>query len=187
MSQIPNKKSFEKEVKNKLISRCAGQMTEETLLLKAFKYYDLNNSGQCTPEQFMKSLIRVGINSVNEDNLTEIFSLYDTEGSGYISYRDFISSVFNQTPYTAKPPQIKKKVVNKNTKSKQQLINENKELLSKIRDVFLNRGVDCLMDFSKSFKIIDDDNSNFICKDEFVKVCNDYGFGLNWDGAIGEK
>ena len=178
MSQIPNKKSFEKEVKNKLISRCAGQMTEETLLLKAFKYYDLNNSGQCTPEQFMKSLIRVGINSVNEDNLSEIFSLYDIEGSGYISYRDFINSVFNQTPYTAKPPQIKKKVVNKNTKSKQQLINENKELLSKIRDVFLNRGIDCLMDFSKSFKIIDDDNSNFICKDEFMKVCNDYGFGL---------
>ena len=52
-------------------------MMEETVLLKAFKYYDLDNSGFCNPENFMKSLIKVGINSVNEENLHEIFSLYD--------------------------------------------------------------------------------------------------------------
>ena len=44
-------------------------MMEETVLLKAFKYYDLDNSGFCNPENFMKSLIKVGINSVNEENL----------------------------------------------------------------------------------------------------------------------
>jgi len=40
------KLAFEKEVKNKLTLKNSGRQSEETLLLKAFKYFDLDNSGK---------------------------------------------------------------------------------------------------------------------------------------------
>ena len=36
---------FEKELKNKLSLKSSGHTSEETVLLKAFKYFDLDNSG----------------------------------------------------------------------------------------------------------------------------------------------
>ena len=37
--------SLEKELKNKLALKASGHQSEETVLLKAFKYFDLDNSG----------------------------------------------------------------------------------------------------------------------------------------------
>jgi Ca2+-binding EF-hand superfamily protein len=39
------KNRFEKELKNKLALKSSGHTSEETVLLKAFKYFDLDNSG----------------------------------------------------------------------------------------------------------------------------------------------
>jgi Ca2+-binding EF-hand superfamily protein len=40
------KSLFEKELKNKLSLKSSGHTSEETTLLKAFKYFDLDNSGR---------------------------------------------------------------------------------------------------------------------------------------------
>jgi Ca2+-binding EF-hand superfamily protein len=42
---MSNRSSFEKELKNKLSLKSSGHTTEETVLIKAFKYFDLDNSG----------------------------------------------------------------------------------------------------------------------------------------------
>ena len=38
-----NKNSFEKELKSKLSQKTGKFQTEESILMKAFKYFDLNN------------------------------------------------------------------------------------------------------------------------------------------------
>lgn len=91
-----NQRQFEKELKNKLSSRVIGTMTEETLFLKAFKYFDLDNSGACSKNEFMKALVKIGVNSVNEDNIEEVYSIYDKDRSGELDYKEFVSMLFKK-------------------------------------------------------------------------------------------
>jgi len=53
--------SFEKELLKKLSQKAAGNQSEEQVLMKAFKYFDLNNNGVVEPEEFAKAIEKVGI------------------------------------------------------------------------------------------------------------------------------
>ena len=155
-------------------------MTEETVLLKSFKYYDLDNSGYCNPENFMRSLIKVGINIVNEENLHEIFGMYDINNEGYLNYKDFVLVVFDKKPLNPSDNQSPVKM-KRQRKPKKQMINENKDILAKIRNALIDRGTTSIVDLSRCFKIVDDDNSKQIEFEEFKKVSKEFNFGLNED------
>jgi len=53
--------SFEKELLKKLSQKASGSQSEETVLTKCFKYFDLNNNGTIEPEEFGKAIEKVGI------------------------------------------------------------------------------------------------------------------------------
>ena len=53
--------SFEKTLKQKLSQKASGATNEETVLLKAFKYFDLNNNGTVEPDEFAKAVEKIGI------------------------------------------------------------------------------------------------------------------------------
>ena len=53
--------SFEKTLKQKLSQKASGNANEETVLLKAFKYFDLNNNGTVEPDEFAKACEKIGI------------------------------------------------------------------------------------------------------------------------------
>lgn len=53
--------SFEKTLKQKLAQKATGNANEETVLLKAFKYFDLNNNGTVEPDEFAKAVEKIGI------------------------------------------------------------------------------------------------------------------------------
>lgn len=53
--------SFEKTLKQKLAQKSSGNANEETVLLKAFKYFDLNNNGTVEPDEFAKAVEKIGI------------------------------------------------------------------------------------------------------------------------------
>lgn len=53
--------SFEDELKKKLAQKSTGNTNEETVLLKAFKYFDLNNNGTVEPDEFAKAIEKIGI------------------------------------------------------------------------------------------------------------------------------
>ncbi len=54
-------RSFERELKNKLSQKSGGFTSEETVLMKAFKYFDLNNNGTVEPDEFAKAIEKIGI------------------------------------------------------------------------------------------------------------------------------
>ena len=71
-----------------------GTCGDETLLLKAFKFTDLSDSGFANPEKFLRTLTKLGINIVNKENVLDYFNLYDKDKTGRINYRDFITEIF---------------------------------------------------------------------------------------------
>ena len=91
MSNMKN--LFEKELKNKLALKSSGHTTEETVLLKAFKYFDLDNSGNCSKDEFLKAITKIGITGFSEENLLELFDVYDVDGSGELDYKEFVGGL----------------------------------------------------------------------------------------------
>ena len=53
--------SFEKGIKAKLAQKASGNANEETVLMKNFKYFDLNNNGSVEPDEFAKACEKIGI------------------------------------------------------------------------------------------------------------------------------
>jgi len=72
---------FEKELKFKIGQKSKANQTEETFLVKAFRYFDLNNSGTVSKNEFHKAIQKIGVTSF-EDHV--IFSLFPH----YLSYGD---------------------------------------------------------------------------------------------------
>ena len=48
-------------MKNKLAQKASGVQSEEAVLLRAFKYFDLNNNNTVEPEEFAKAIEKIGI------------------------------------------------------------------------------------------------------------------------------
>jgi Ca2+-binding EF-hand superfamily protein len=53
--------SFERELKNKLGEKTKGAQSEQQVLMKAFKYFDLNDNGSVEPDEFAKAIEKIGI------------------------------------------------------------------------------------------------------------------------------
>lgn len=63
---------FEKDLKQKLILKSTSHITEEGVLLKAFKYFDLNNSGTVNKKQFVATLEKIGLAIDNQEVPSQI-------------------------------------------------------------------------------------------------------------------
>jgi Ca2+-binding EF-hand superfamily protein len=86
---------FEKELKKKLLMKASGYTTEENILIKAFKYFDLDNTGLCNEREFIQTIQKIGISGFSDENLSQIFKFYDKDNSGKISYKEFTGILFN--------------------------------------------------------------------------------------------
>jgi len=60
-TQFVNLFSFERELKNKLSEKTKGAQSENQVLMKAFKYFDLNDNGTVEPDEFAKAIEKIGI------------------------------------------------------------------------------------------------------------------------------
>ena len=171
MSNMKN--LFEKELKNKLALKSSGHTTEETVLLKAFKYFDLDNSGNCSKDEFLKAITKIGITGFSEENLLELFDVYDVDGSGELDYKEFVGGLFGNNSIINERRSPKKASAPKSSgkKTKQEYLSDEEidEIIAKIRARLASR---------RNFKIIDDDNSFSLNFDEFRKAAKDFRFGL---------
>ena len=108
MSIERKKEKFIKELKSKLNQKCYGNTSEETVLIRAFKYFDLDKTGFSDIDTFLSKVRKVGITSLNDDEIAEIFSSFDEEKKGEIDYREFVSELFEKKSLSKKKksPQI---------------------------------------------------------------------------------
>jgi Ca2+-binding EF-hand superfamily protein len=59
------RQAFERDLRAKLDQKSSAHTTDETVLLRAFKYFDLDNSGSVDKNEWLKTLDRVGVNAVD--------------------------------------------------------------------------------------------------------------------------
>jgi len=59
--------SFEKELRAKLLQKSTSFQSEEAILLKNFRFFDLNNSGTVEFPEFLKAVEKIGIQTFDED------------------------------------------------------------------------------------------------------------------------
>jgi len=185
-------------LKNKLSFKTTGKYNEENILLRAFKFSDLSNSGFCNPDNFLRALARLGINIVNRDNVLEYFNLYDLDRTGRINYKDFVTEIF--TPLEMKRRKIMKEenvepkeqsqIPQKKEKRKynltstgfrqkiEQNLDDNAHLIKKMKDEIISQGPNTLFDIQKTLNKFDVDNSGRIDTDEFYRLCSEHNLNL---------
>ena len=189
MSIANKKEKFIKELKNKLNQKCYGNTSEETVLIRAFKYFDLDNTGYSDIDTFLKTVKKIGITSLNDEEIYEIFSLFDTDKKGEIDYREFVSELFGNKSLSKKKKsaqiEMEESAPKSEIKSVMEVKKENlkannpEEILNLIREKLNQRGVQGICSIARNFRIIDENNSQTIDFYEFKQVCNMYNFGLD--------
>jgi Ca2+-binding EF-hand superfamily protein len=159
------KSSFERELKNKLAEKTRGAQSEEAVLMKSFKYFDLNDNGVVEPDEFAKAIEKIGIQIPTRGDLEMLFNLYDADGSGALDYKEFTSIVFGGAAGGGE---------------KQVAGGMNPEALArKLQEKLATRGARGIIGLQRQFKIMDDDNSKSLNKYEFAKAMNDFMLGFN--------
>ncbi len=96
--------------------KSTGKFSDEVILLKAFKFSDLTNSGYCNPENFLRTFARLGLNIINRENVLDYFNIYDPDHTGRINYKDFVTEIFR--PNELERRKIMEKKIKMNQKKK---------------------------------------------------------------------
>ena len=194
------KEKFIKEPKNKLNQKSYGSVTEETVLIRAFRYFDLDNTGKADELSFLKTINKIGITSFEEDEIIEIFHLYDVDNTGEIDYKEFASELFANKSLSKKkkfdtekkPSQVEApRASNENDEpdddevqggaTKKDLSKDNtvESILNIIREQLSEKGVQGICSMARNFRIVDENNTQTIDFNEFKKACNNFNFGLD--------
>jgi len=159
------KTSFERELKNKLAEKTRGAQSEESVLKKAFKYFDLNDNGTVEPEEFAKAIEKIGIQIPTKQDLNTLFSIYDLDNSGALDYNEFSSVLFNRPSTASSRPTTSAGM-------------DPEQLAEALRNKLASRGGRGIIGLARQFKIMDDDNSKTLNKAEFNKAMGDFALGF---------
>ena len=186
--QEKNIKIFEKELKKKLEMRSSSHNKEEQVLLKSFKYYDLNNSGFASPKEFLQSIQKIGMTGFTEENILNIFKYYDKKNVGQIDYKEFIGilfnnqSIMNQDRATEEALNQKKIVDEQNKKEEEEQKNPEKKeenLLNKVKTKLQEGGINGIISLESAFRNYDIESNQLINYETFSNILNNnYKFNL---------
>ncbi len=206
-------KVFEKELKNKVAMKTSGRLTEESVLLKAFKYFDLDNTGYCDQKKFIQTLLKIGITGFSDDNLREIYNYY-SNGNPDIDYKEYVGILYNNQSIINEDRNINTENISNQNNSPQKNFNnfnnnnnnnfnnnnnnnfnnnnennnnnnENQEnVYEKIKMKLMLRGISGLIALENNFRNLDEDNSQTIGINQFKKCLNNFRFNLPDDDII---
>ena len=189
------KQRFEKALKTKLLYKTSGHMTEEVLLLKNFKYFDEEETNNCNNETFLKVIAKVGVLSLTEEELIQIFNYY-SKGKKYLNYKDFISLIYNNESLKDNNPndlndnqeqekeneyEIKEEKMNneENNENEKEEIDHVDELILNIRNKLAKQGLLNLINIETRCRELDEENTQELDIKLFTKICTEFNFGLN--------
>ena len=188
MSLLYKKEQFIKELKNKLSQKSYGSTIEEIVLLRAFKYFDLKNTGLCTKEVFTRTMLKIGITGLTEDEISQLFSQFNPNNEGLLDYKEFVSNLYSNKSILSKKQsqgiqqqeQPDEKKIQGNLNKKEFLSQDPVEqILDKIRKKLAARGIEGVCAIARNFRIVDDNNTQTIDFNEFKKCCKEFQFDLN--------
>ena len=95
MTMSAKKQQLINELKNKLSQKSYGSTIEEVVLLRAFKYFDLQDTGFCSKEVFTKTMLKIGVTSLSDLEISELFDQFNPNKDGLLDYKQFVSELYS--------------------------------------------------------------------------------------------
>ena len=134
--------------------------TEEQILYQQFKFFDLDSSGLCTLQNFIKVNDRLGIVLPKLDNFEIIFNYFVEPETSLLNYRKFIHDIFNFKSTNEKIIQ----------REKEEEIPE-KDFIRILTEKIIQRGgTFALIEFVKNLQMVDFEGNKRMTIDNFLKA-----------------
>ena len=160
------KYSYIKELKNKIELKMIPNKTEEQILYQQFKFYDLDSSGFCNLQNFIKANDRLGVVLPKIENFEIIFNFFADSETSLLNYRKFIREIFNY-----KPPK---------ENHEKNMIKKEENFVSILTKKILEKGGTFpLLAVLKNLQMEDFEGNNWLNVDKFLKVLQKSKIFLN--------
>ena len=140
--------------------------TEEQILYQQFKFFDLDSSGFCNLQNFIKANDRLGVVLPNMQNFEIIFNFFSDNETSLLNYRKFIGEIFNFRPKKEK----NEKIIHKKEENFVEIIT--KKLLEK-------GGTFSFIGLVRNLQMEDFEGNKWINVDSFMKVLQKCKIFLN--------
>ena len=144
--------------------------TEEQILYQQFKFYDLDSSGFCNLQNFIKANDRLGVVLPKVENFEIIFNFFADKETLLLNYRKFIRDIFN---FKVKKEKEKEKNEKFNLKKEQNFV----DILTK--NILEKGGTFPLVELMKNLQSEDFENNKWLNLDNFLKVLQKCKIFLN--------
>jgi Ca2+-binding EF-hand superfamily protein len=135
--------------------------TEEQILYQQFKFYDLESSGLCTLQNFIKANDRIGVVLQKLEHFEVVFNYFADPETSLLNYRVFIHQIFNFKT----DKDIYQYQVEKNEEIQQ------KGFVNILTEKIIQRGgTFTLIELVKNLQIADFEGNKRMNIDNFIKV-----------------
>jgi Ca2+-binding EF-hand superfamily protein len=171
---------FEKDLKAKLLLKSSGQVQEDLLLLKSFRYCDSNDTGKCDQDTFAQALTKVGFYGYTDTELDKLFLLY-SNNQQFLDYKNFVGTLFNN------PSLMNKEEESQNEPNEEAQNEENEEpdlievIIMRLRNKLSKLGISNLISIETGFRNIDTNNEQELDFSTFKDACDQFNFELSED------
>ena len=171
---------FEKDLKAKLLLKSSGQVQEDLLLLKSFRYCDSNDTGKCDQDTFAQALTKVGFYGYTDTELDKLFLLY-SNNQQFLDYKNFVGTLFNN------PSLMNKEEESQNEPNEDVQNEENEEpdlievIIMRLRNKLSKLGISNLISIETGFRNIDTNNEQELDFSTFKDACDQFNFELSED------
>ena len=139
MSRKNLKDLFENELKSKIYSKTYRFNSEPETLLKYFRYYDIKENNLCSLQDFINTMIRIGISCFSQNEYEKIFYLYPIGIDNKLNYWEFIGNLYNNKSLGRSNSQILKR--KRNNIPSNLTYNPYDNLIINIKNNILKKGI----------------------------------------------
>ena len=191
MSLMSKKQQLINELRNKLSQKSYGSTIEEVVLLRAFKYFDLQDTGLCSKEIFTKTMLKIGVTGLSDLEISELFEQFNPNKDGLLDYKEFVSNLyFNKSISSKKKLQVPNPTPTQipapdyqeiqNNLNKKEFLNQTpvEKVLNQIREKLSSRGIKEVCSIARYFRVVDENNTQTIDFKEFKKCCEQFQLNL---------
>ena len=139
--------------------------TDSQILYQQFKYFDLDSTGFCTLQNFIRVQNRIGVVLPKIKDLERIFEYFSDPETSLLNYKNFCNIIFNLDEY------------NQNPNEPENIIERNfiSILINKLLEA---NGAMTLLDLLKNLQIIDFEGNKRLNSDEFITALKRTGIKL---------